>query len=167
MVIWRHTSDLLLITLEGNMIRFCRFHNTSEGKVNRNSVANKAYIAFSFMLSHLVLFNPQARAVTPGFTLGEFSVTQQGASSYSVPLSVSPGTAGMQPTLSFNYNSNSGNSAMGLGWNLSGLSQITRCPATIAQDGFYDPVDYDDNDRFCLDGQRLQLSLGFVSDRYT
>ncbi|MCP3670958.1 MAG: hypothetical protein GY814_11110, partial [Gammaproteobacteria bacterium] len=53
------------------------------------------------------------------------------------------------------YNSRGGNGHLGMGWSLAGLSSITRCPATLAQDGFIDGVDFDGNDRFCLDGQRL------------
>ena len=64
----------------------------------------------------------------------------------------------MAPTLSLNYNSQSGNGPLGVGWSLGGLSAITRCPATYAQDGFKGGINYDGNDRFCLDGQRLVLA---------
>ncbi len=90
-----------------------------------------------------------------GALSGTFLVNESGAATYTVPLDVPPGIAGMQPELSFNYNSQSGNGLMGIGWGLSGLSVITRCPRTWAQDAVYDGVSYDSNDRFCLDGQRL------------
>ncbi|MDH5217180.1 MAG: FG-GAP-like repeat-containing protein, partial [Gammaproteobacteria bacterium] len=86
---------------------------------------------------------------------GQFSVSPTGAATYSIPIEVPPGINGMQPNLSLVYNSQAGNGMLGVGWSLAGLSQITRCPATLEQDGFIDPVDFDDNDRFCLDGQRL------------
>ena len=86
---------------------------------------------------------------------GKFAVGQTGAASYSVPVNVSPGTAGMAPSLSLNYSSQSGNGLLGVGWSLGGLSAIGRCPRTIAQDGVRGGVNYDANDRFCLDGQRL------------
>lgn len=91
----------------------------------------------------------------PGVTPGEFSVDQGGAANYTIPIAVPPGTAGMQPSLSLNYNSRSGNGVLGIGWTLGGLSVIIRCPATKVQDGFIDGVDFDSNDRFCIDGQRL------------
>ena len=91
---------------------------------------------------------------------GKFAVGQTGAAAYSVPVSVPPGTAGMAPSLSLNYSSQSGNGLLGVGWSLGGLSAIGRCPRTIAQDGVRGGVNYDANDRFCLDGQRLVAISG-------
>lgn len=65
----------------------------------------------------------------------------------------------MQPQLTLAYNSQSGNGLMGMGWSISGLSVIHRCGATIMVDGFKGGVNYDANDRFCLDGERL-ISVG-------
>ncbi|MEP7107403.1 MAG: SpvB/TcaC N-terminal domain-containing protein [Ferruginibacter sp.] len=48
-----------------------------------------------------------------------------GTASYSIPLPVSPGRNGFTPALSLSYNSGSGNSAFGLGWDI-GLSAIQR-----------------------------------------
>ena len=49
---------------------------------------------------------------------------------------------------------------LGVGFSLSGLSVITRCKTTLAQDGFIDGVDFDGNDKFCLDGERLMAIQG-------
>lgn len=87
-------------------------------------------------------------------------VNQQGAATYSIPISVPPGIAGMEPKLSLEYNSQANNSLFGVGWNLAGLSAITRCTATIATDGTRSGVNYTTTDRFCLDGQRLVLISG-------
>lgn len=38
------------------------------------------------------------------------------------------------------------------------LSQ--RRPTSLVQDGFIDGVDFDNNDKFCLDGQRLIVTSG-------
>ncbi|MES9957649.1 MAG: RHS repeat-associated core domain-containing protein [Sedimenticola sp.] len=97
----------------------------------------------------------------PGILPGELSVTQTGAAHYTIPLVVPPGTAGMQPNLSLSYNSKAngligtGRSLMGVGWSLKGLSAITRCGRTLVQDGASGGIEFTDNDRFCLDGQRL------------
>ncbi|MGH9892792.1 MAG: SpvB/TcaC N-terminal domain-containing protein, partial [bacterium] len=105
-----------------------------------------------------------AEAVTerpaPMHTAGRFEVDDSGTATYTVPLVVPPGTAGMQPSLSLVYSGRSGNGMLGVGWALSGLSVIHRCPATLAQDGFIDSVDFDSSDRLCLDGQRLMLESG-------
>ncbi len=100
------------------------------------------------------------QAAVPGLTPGELSVGQSGAAEYNVPIAVPPGTAGMAPILSLNYSSNSGNGPLGVGWSLSGLSAITRCPQTLAQDGQIRAVKFDTQDKFCLDGQRLVVSNG-------
>jgi len=73
----------------------------------------------------------------------------------------------MVPSLSLDYNSQSaassgwlGAGVMGVGWSLSGLPAIGRCPRTVVQDGVVGAVNYDANDRFCLDGQRLIATTG-------
>ena len=99
----------------------------------------------------------QAQAGAPMATPSTFSVTPQGAASYQVPIQVAPGIAGVEPKLAFAYSSQGSNGIMGLGWSLTGLSSITRCPQTIAQDGTHGAVSFAATDRFCLDGKRLKL----------
>lgn len=91
---------------------------------------------------------------------GSFGVSPTGAASYSLPIAVPPGTAGMMPALSLDYSSQSGNGPLGVGWSLSGLVSITRCPRTTVQDGAGGRVNDDTNDRFCLEGQRLVAVSG-------
>jgi hypothetical protein len=88
-------------------------------------------------------------------TPGSFAVSPSGAATYTVPIQVPPGVGGLAPNLALVYNSQAGNGLLGVGWSLSGLSSITRCPRTMAQDGVRGSVNYDLNDRYCLDGQRL------------
>lgn len=95
------------------------------------------------------------------FTPGQFGVSPTGAANYSIPIALPPGTAGMAPSVAINYNSQGGNGLLGVGWSLSGLSAITRCPKTMAQDGVRKTVQYDASDRYCMDGQRL-VSTGGV-----
>ncbi|TQV85534.1 RHS repeat-associated core domain-containing protein [Aliikangiella coralliicola] len=95
-----------------------------------------------------------------GSTFGEFRVDESGAASYSIPVSVPAGTAGVAPTLTLNYNSHGGNGVMGHGWYLGGLSAISRCRQTYEQDRTSKPVNLTSSDRFCLDGQRLMLHSG-------
>jgi hypothetical protein len=91
---------------------------------------------------------------------GSFEVTEAGASGYTIPIAVPPGTAGVEPKLSLVYRSQGVNGLLGVGWSLSGLSEISRCPRTIAQDGTRGSVNYNTDDRFCLDGQRLIVVSG-------
>ena len=107
-----------------------------------------------------VLAAHASQAQTAGFTPGSFQVGPSGAAMYTIPIQVPPGIAGLQPQLAFAYSSQSGNGPLGMGWGLSGLSAITRCPQTYAQDNALLGINYDANDRFCLDGQRLVAISG-------
>ena len=62
--------------------------------------------------------------------------------------------------MSIEYNSQAQNGLLGVGFSLSGFLAITRCATTLDQDAFIDGVDFDSNDRFCLDGQRLVAVAG-------
>ena len=86
---------------------------------------------------------------------GQLDVSATGAATYNIPIALPPGAAGMTPTLSLDYSSQRTNGLLGVGWSLAGLSSIARCPQTLAQDGVVGGVNYDANDRFCLDGRRL------------
>jgi hypothetical protein len=101
-----------------------------------------------------------SQTTVAGATPGSFRVTESGAAEYSIPLRVPPGIAAMEPRLALVYNSQAGNGLLGVGWDLEGFSEITRCPRTMAQDGVRGAVSYDANDRYCLDGQRLMAVSG-------
>lgn len=101
-----------------------------------------------------------AAAFSPGVTSGEFRVSESGAATYSIPINLPAGTAGVTPQISLGYSSQGGDGMMGIGWSLSTGSAISRCPKTIAQDGVISGVDFSSNDRFCLDGQRLMNTSG-------
>ena len=109
----------------------------------------------ALILLLLSAFAVPVQAATPFTTNGGFSVGGMGSATYSVPIQVPPGTAGMAPTLSLNYSSTGDNGMLGMGWGLDGLSQISRCPQTMRQDGAVFGVNYKSTDRFCLDGERL------------
>ena len=100
--------------------------------------------------------NPTIDNGVVGAIGGTVNVSALGGAVYSIPIEVLPGKDGMQPTLSVTYNSQAGNGLLGYGWNLTGISSITRCGRTIYHDltSTNDAVDYT-NDRFMLDGQRL------------
>jgi RHS repeat-associated protein len=95
------------------------------------------------------------KGTTVGTTQGKLAVGNNGGASYSIPIVVSPGTAGLQPKLSFEYSSRGGNGIMGMGWSIAGVSAITRVPPTRAQDGLIHGVNFSTTDRFAMDGQRL------------
>ncbi|TDF34611.1 hypothetical protein EYS14_22905 [Alteromonadaceae bacterium M269] len=84
-----------------------------------------------------------------------------GAASYSIPISMPPGRAGIQPSVSIDYSSRSGNGTAGVGWSLNAGGAISRCPATQAQDGFTSGIWFkNETDRLCMNGQRLVAESG-------
>lgn len=90
-----------------------------------------------------------------GTVSGSFSVNSNGQAAYSIPIDIPQGAGGMHPQLALSYNSDGGNGTMGVGWNLVGLSSITRGGKTKAVDGRSSVVMYNDNDRFYIDGQEM------------
>jgi RHS repeat-associated protein len=99
-------------------------------------------------------------ATAVGKTAGSFAVTHTGLASYSVPLTVPPGIAGIAPALELTYQSQQANGLVGVGWGLGGFSEIVRCGKTRAQDGSNDSVKLTAADTFCLDGNKLRLTSG-------
>src|SRR5699024_8998256 len=98
---------------------------------------------------------------TPGTLPGKFSVGRLGAANYKIPIAVAPGVNGMQPKLAIAYSSRGGQTQLGLGWALSGLSAVSRCPATIAADGYSAPVTVvGSGDQFCLGSAHLLMYPG-------
>src|SRR5271154_3908637 len=93
-------------------------------------------------------------------TDGNFAVSASGEATYTLPITVPPGTAGIVPQLSLSYSSHRGDGILGPGWSLAGFSSITRCPQTIAQNGAITGVNFTATDRFCLDGQQLVAVSG-------
>jgi RHS repeat-associated protein len=126
-----------------------------------------------------VIGGPEGKGVgVVGAIGGSVDVSGLGAATYTIPIDVPQGIGGIQPNLSINYNSQSGNGLLGWGWNLAGVSSITRTGADFYHDGFIKGVDFGHVtgngsglfpfgpntqrvfDRFSLDGQRLILVEG-------
>lgn len=92
-------------------------------------------------------------------TAGQLDVND-GVATYSVPIAIPPGVSGLLPGLALTYSSQGGQGLAGVGWSISGLSAITRCPQSKPHDGVVRGIKFDLNDRYCLDGQRLMLVSG-------
>ncbi|MBC2732657.1 FG-GAP-like repeat-containing protein [Thiobacillus sp.] len=130
-------------------------YRPSPGRVFERIIA-----LFGLIVFILTSFAPSAYATAVGATPGSHQVSPSGAFTYTIPIAVPPGTAGIEPKLSLSYNSQGGNGLLGMGWSLAGLSVIHRCPKTMVQDGVIGGVNYNANDRYCLDGQRLVAVSG-------
>lgn len=123
---------------------------------SNNSSGGLAEAQAEMTMEAAIMGNPSET----GITKGSLSVSLTGGATYDIPIAVPPGINGVIPQLSLNYNSQSGNGLAGYGWNVSGVSVITRIPSTKFHDGIMDQVDFDALDRFSLDGQRLMVKNG-------
>lgn len=118
----------------------------------------KKYIFILLLATHLILGQtPTGNSTEVGITEGQLSVSLSGGATYSIPIAVPPGINGVVPQVGLTYNSQAGNGMAGYGWNISGVSAITRIPRTKFHDDVAGGVNLDANDRFALDGQRLIL----------
>lgn len=107
-------------------------------------------------------FRTQPPNTEVGITTGQLEVSLTGGATYNIPIAVPPGINGVVPQISLNYNSQSGNGLAGYGWNIGGLSTITKIASTKFHDNIIDQVDFDSSDRYAFDGQRLMLKSGTV-----
>jgi RHS repeat-associated protein len=121
----------------------------------------KIYVFILLFVSHLILGQtPTGTSQEVGITDGQLSISLSGGATYSIPIAVPPGISGVVPQISLTYNSQAGNGMAGYGWNISGVSAITRIPRTKFHDGVVGGVNLDANDRFAFDGQRLVVKSG-------
>jgi|GEM_PF-772692 len=107
-----------------------------------------------------ILFSPgEINTNLPVGTLpGSAAVSPTGAATYTIPIEVPPGTNGFQPNLSIVYNSQGGHGALGMGWDIGGLSSISRGTQNLFFDGATsNTIQFNADDRLYLDGQRLIL----------
>lgn len=133
--------------------------NKFNAKLNENLLFDVDYVAPTDPTTYNIDQN-----LPVGTIPGQFDVSPTGAANYTIPIDVAPGTASMQPNLSVVYNSQSGNGILGLGWNISGLSTITRVPASDYFDGQIGSINFNNTDKFLFDGQRLLRKTGSYGD---
>ncbi|TMO54658.1 RHS repeat-associated core domain-containing protein [Pseudoalteromonas phenolica] len=93
-----------------------------------------------------------------GTTQLQFRVSESGAATYTVPISIPNGSGGVQPQVSLFYSSQAGSGHLGHGWSLNAGSAISRCGKTPVYDGVQGGVSLTKNDRLCFNGQRLLLN---------
>lgn len=92
---------------------------------------------------------------TVGRISGVFSKSNSGAAIYTIPIECPVGINTMQPSIALTYNSQSGNGIAGWGWNISGVSTITRSPKTTYYDNTEKEISWTKEDALALDGQRM------------
>ena len=90
-----------------------------------------------------------------GAISGSGNVTPSGQAAYTIPIALPPGIKGMVPSLGISYNSGSPDGLLGRGWNIQGISAISRVPKDFYHDGAKKGIQLDPSDVYALDGVRI------------
>ncbi len=90
-------------------------------------------------------------------TQGKLEISNSGQATYTLPIALPPSISSVGPTINITYASGQNGGIAGQGFNISGISYISRIATRLDIDGFKDGVDFDDNDKLALEGQRLLL----------
>jgi len=122
--------------------------------------AEKDLLGFSSQESSAALQSHPNAQYSVGSIKGRFDVNGMGAATYSIPIEM-PDGGGISPQLSVCYNSQTPvYGLLGYGFDVAGISVITRAGCTPLNDGFAKGVTYTSSDNYCLDGKRLIMESG-------
>ncbi|UKB85668.1 type IV secretion protein Rhs [Chryseobacterium sp. MEBOG06] len=108
-------------------------------------------------------------------TKGNIEVTGAGQLQYTLAIDLPPGVKNTAPGVGLVYVSGAGNGLAGYGWNLTGLSAISRVGRNLEKDGITKGVQLDYSDYYSFNGQRLILKSGkygksgaeYVTEKYS
>ena len=108
-------------------------------------------------------------------TQGNIEVNGGGQLQFTLPIALPPGVKSVAPQINLVYTGDSGNGIAGYGWNLSGITSISRIGKTIERDGELKGVQLDYSDYYSFNGQRLILKSGeygkdgaeYVTEKYS
>ncbi|KAF2515009.1 hypothetical protein EYY60_02830 [Flavobacterium zhairuonense] len=114
----------------------------------------KFYIFILTLISHL--------SFSQNFTdtKGELQISASGTATYTLPIATPPSIKNVAPIINLTYSSGVRGGIAGQGWSINSISTISRMATRRDIDGFVDGVDFDDNDKLALDGQRLLIKTG-------
>ena len=93
-------------------------------------------------------------------TTGSIEVNGGGQLQYTLPIALPPGVKSVAPQINLGYASGTGNGIAGYGWNISGITSITRMSKTIEKDGEVKGIQLNNTDFYSFNGQRLILKSG-------
>ena len=93
-------------------------------------------------------------------TAGSLDITNSGQVSFSVPIALPPSINNVGLVVNLSYISGQQGGIVGQGWNINTISNIARISTRLDIDGYRDGIDFNDNDKLSLDGQRLLLKTG-------
>ncbi len=88
-------------------------------------------------------------------TQGNIEVNGGGQLQFTLPIALPPGVKSVAPQINLVYTSGSGNGIAGYGWNISGITAISRTGRTIEKDGEIRGIQLNYSDYYSFNGQRL------------
>ncbi|HAT3994180.1 TPA: hypothetical protein I9Y67_003504 [Elizabethkingia anophelis] len=108
-------------------------------------------------------------------TIGQVDVNGGGQLQYTLPIELPPGVKNVAPQINLVYTSGSRNGIAGYGFNLSGITSISRVGKTIEKDRELKEIQLDYSDFYQFNGQRLILKSGeygkdgaeYVTEKYS
>jgi RHS repeat-associated protein len=116
----------------------------------------------SIMLSCIFIlgFSQAASAQSFHDTKGNIAVSAAGQLQFNLPVALPPGVKSVAPQVNLIYTSGSGNGIAGYGWNISGITSISRTGKMVETDGEAKGIQLDYSDYYSFNGQRLILKSG-------
>lgn len=93
-------------------------------------------------------------------TQGNIEVNASGQLQFTLPIALPPGIKSVAPQINLVYTSGSGNGIAGYGWNLSGITAISRVGKNLDKDGIVKGIELNYDDNYSFNGQRLILKSG-------
>ncbi|MCP1301658.1 type IV secretion protein Rhs [Chryseobacterium sp. S0630] len=108
-------------------------------------------------------------------TKGNIEVNGAGQLQFTLPIALPPGVKSVAPQINLVYTSGSPNGIAGYGWNISGVTSISRVGKNIDKDGEVKGIQLDYSDYYSFNGQRLILKSGeygkdgaeYVTEKYS
>lgn len=119
------------------------------------TVSSSLFITALRSIEGQVEFVRTERSSNAGHIPGKLTISSVGMPGYAIDLVVPAGTNELQPDLKLTYENHKKNGILGVGWALNGISIIKRIGKSIPQDGIKTAVEFSEQDRFILDGQRI------------
>ncbi|MGL6127709.1 MAG: FG-GAP repeat domain-containing protein [Chryseobacterium artocarpi] len=108
-------------------------------------------------------------------TKGNIEVNGAGQLQFTLPIALPPGVKSIAPQINLSYSSGSGSGIAGYGWNISGITSISRVGKNIDKDGDAKSIQLDYSDYYSFNGQRLILKSGeygkdgaeYITEKYS
>lgn len=120
---YKHYEDSIIFKLYSPVIS-CKSEAPPSTSVTRDNAV--LYGHMPVQNSHV----PNTINIDKSKEVGEIPINSgilpSGAKTYEIPITVYPGMNGFTPNISLVYNSQQGNSTLGMGWSVSGIPMIVR-----------------------------------------